>query len=121
MAIRIGRWDCTYCGHIGNLGPHKHCVNCGAGRPKDVQFYLPKDAKIVNDEDEIKRALEGPDWICDNCGSGNLNKAKFCSNCGAPASGEFKEQLVYDNSEIPRDSRSEERRVGKECRSRWSP
>src|SRR5258707_14678883 len=30
-------------------------------------------------------------------------------------------QLAYLDSQIEADERSEERRVGKECRSRWSP
>ena len=30
-------------------------------------------------------------------------------------------QLFFDNLEVPAENRSEERRVGKECRSRWSP
>ena len=31
------------------------------------------------------------------------------------------EKMAYDNSELLKNYRSEERRVGKECRSRWSP
>ena len=29
--------------------------------------------------------------------------------------------IEYDDQKTIRDNRSEERRVGKECRSRWSP
>ena len=29
--------------------------------------------------------------------------------------------LIFGNEPTPQSSRSEERRVGKECRSRWSP
>ena len=33
----------------------------------------------------------------------------------------YKVSAVYDGQEIAAVDRSEERRVGKECRSRWSP
>ena len=32
-----------------------------------------------------------------------------------------KEQVSYQTTKMQREIRSEERRVGKECRSRWSP
>ena len=33
----------------------------------------------------------------------------------------FSYHNIYENKDSPQASRSEERRVGKECRSRWSP
>ena len=33
----------------------------------------------------------------------------------------FTEDVIYTESWSPQYNRSEERRVGKECRSRWSP
>ena len=53
---------------------------------------------------------------CDECGSRNLSKDEsrgevVCDDCG----------LVLEEKVIDQGARSEERRVGKECRSRWSP
>ena len=56
MAIQVGRWDCQQCGHVGILGPETKCPNCGAMRPKGVRFYLPKDAQVITNEEEIKKA-----------------------------------------------------------------
>ena len=33
----------------------------------------------------------------------------------------YKDLVLFGGTYIPEKSRSEERRVGKECRSRWSP
>ncbi len=83
MAIRVGRWDCNVCGHKGNPGPSLHCESCGAPRPKNVKFYLPEDAEIVKDEEKIKEAEAGPDWICDFCGAHNKATSQVCESCGA--------------------------------------
>src|SRR5258707_15809490 len=70
--------------------------------------------------------------ICRSCSATNRPDARFCANCGtafeaaadkkpAPAgpdtSGAQQKQVTI----LFADIRSEERRVGKECRSRWSP
>lgn len=80
--IRVGRWDCFVCGHVGNLGPETHCTNCNATRPKDVVFYLPDDAKVVKKEDELEEAKAGEDWICSYCSSHNKTASGICSTCG---------------------------------------
>lgn len=82
MAIRVGRWDCSTCGHKGNYGPHTRCKNCGAPRPKDVKFYLPEQEEIVKDEVRLKEAREGPDWHCGHCGNSNKARLSTCSSCG---------------------------------------
>ena len=53
-------------------------------------------------------------FICTVCGYVHEGDAapEKCPQCGVPAS-KFKELVESE--------RSEERRVGKECRSRWSP
>src|SRR3712207_9187541 len=49
-----------------------------------------------------------------------------CPVCGRPIAGQSLEQIVDQVLRLPEGTkltvnRSEERRVGKECRSRWSP
>ena len=65
MGIYVGRWDCDYCGNVGNLGPHVHCSACGSSRPEDVVFYMPRgvDSKVT-DEDQIAEAKEGKLGLC---------------------------------------------------------
>ncbi len=84
MAIKIGRWDCPVCGHVGNLGPQTHCQNCGSPRSSDVQFYLPDDAKEVKLKEKILEAKSGVDWECEYCGAENKALSKVCYSCGNP-------------------------------------
>lgn len=82
MSIRVGRWDCFVCGKKGNLGPETTCGNCGASRPKDVVFYLPTDAQVVEEEQQLAEARAGADWSCSYCATQNKATATMCSNCG---------------------------------------
>lgn len=98
-------WDCLHCGRKGNRGPAKHCGGCGAPRGEDIQFYLPKDARIVTDVDEVARAKAGPDWTCQHCSGDNLVANDYCDNCGAPRgssrSRETRERLSREEIETP--------------------
>ena len=52
-------------------------------------------------------------------GSGNINYEegyKYLTNLNVSDA-----KMIYQKSSATRATRSEERRVGKECRSRWSP
>jgi ribosomal protein L37E len=82
MAIQVGRWDCSFCGHKGNPGPEQHCSACGKPRGDNVKFYLPDDAETVTGMAEIARAKSGPDWVCDYCGASNIHTAQNCHACG---------------------------------------
>lgn len=82
-----GAWDCPYCGRTRNRGPEKFCGGCGIPRGGDVKFYLPEDARLVKDEEELARAKAGPDWKCEYCGADNHTDKEFCSGCGAPKDG----------------------------------
>ncbi len=112
MGIQVGRWDCPYCGHIGNLGPETVCAGCGAPRDDDVEFYLPEDSEYVSDEKELEKASQGPDWVCEFCGSDNKAIADVCRSCGntrSDSDGKRKEK-EYDLDEVPRsqeDTREE--------------
>ena len=68
--------------------------------------------------------------LCKNCGKELPIAGKFCPFCGAAVeqTGVNDETAVFttlpDDMKDPVETgpiRSEERRVGKECRSRWSP
>lgn len=80
--IRVGRWDCFVCGHVGNLGPETHCKNCGASRPRDVVFYLPDEAEVVKDKKILAEAKGGADWVCSYCSSSNKAAFNVCQTCG---------------------------------------
>ena len=103
MAIRVGRWDCQHCGHIGNLGPHTQCESCGASRPENVVFYLPKDAEIVTQSSEIRKAKSGADWVCGHCESHNKTQDIICLNCGNPRD-EKSEDVTIQEKEYTLDS-----------------
>lgn len=111
MTIRIGCWDCKYCGNKTILGPKTHCPDCGASRPEDVLFYLPPNAQILIDEEKIKEAELGPDWVCSSCNGHNKAWHRYCGNCGSPflpddkemASKEYDEKSVPISSEKPKD------------------
>jgi hypothetical protein len=102
MAIREGRWDCSQCHAVGNLGRQTDCPTCGAPRSADVQFYLPEDAPEVTDAALLAEAEAGADWICEHCfGSSRATQAR-CSDCGAPrGSSPVLEEQDYDLEEVP--------------------
>ncbi|MEM6316157.1 MAG: Ran-binding zinc finger domain-containing protein [Bacteroidota bacterium] len=108
MAIYEGRWDCNYCGHTGNKGPSVHCTQCGGPRPKNVQFYLPQDARAVSNESALEAANAGPDWVCSNCASSNKHWDKFCGSCGSPFRSMDGDAILaekeYDGQAVPRSS-----------------
>ncbi|MEM7370830.1 MAG: Ran-binding zinc finger domain-containing protein [Bacteroidota bacterium] len=108
MAVHVGRWDCPTCGNKGVLGPETKCPNCGAPRPKDVRFYLPTDAELVQDEARIKEAEAGVDWICGHCTSQNKAVDTLCFSCGNPRDESSDDvdlqEREYGSSEVPTDS-----------------
>jgi len=82
MSVYVGRWDCPTCGTKAIAGPETRCPNCGSSRPKNVRFYLPEDAEMVDDEARIKEARAGADWICGHCGTQNKAADTACKACG---------------------------------------
>lgn len=109
MAIRVGRWDCPFCGHIGNLGPETLCSACGRPRGSDVRFYLPEDAPEVTEEQELKQAKAGPDWNCDYCGSANSASKLSCNSCGnaRDQADVSNGEKVYQINEVPRNGKQQ--------------
>src|SRR5438034_5823786 len=67
--------------------------------------------------------FQAEDGIRDHCVTGVQTCALpiFCANPWVHRSSSAKNHTIYLLSTQNIESRSEERRVGKECRSRWSP
>ena len=95
MAIREGRWDCQFCGTIGNLGRHRSCQNCNKSRPEGTRFYVADETE-VSDKKLQRQALVGPDWICQYCGTSNSADINVCGSCGAPRESSSPVQKVKD-------------------------
>ncbi|MDX2245388.1 MAG: zinc finger protein [Bacteroidia bacterium] len=115
MAVRVGRWDCPTCGHIGNTGPQTKCSACSAPRPKDVVFYLPQDAEIVIDEHKLKEAGSGVDWICGHCTAQNKATQTECWSCANPRDETSQdvnlEEREYSNEEVPIEGQKRQRTI----------
>lgn len=95
MAIREGRWDCQYCGTIGNMGRDRSCGNCGRSRPEGTKFYLADDAE-VSDKRLLEQARLGPNWICQFCHTSNAANITVCGSCGASREDASPSQQVKD-------------------------
>jgi hypothetical protein len=108
MAIYVGKWDCDYCGNVGNLGPHVHCSQCGSARPADVVFYMPRgiDTEVTNEE-ELAAAKVGVNWVCVSCNNGNSNNYQACVSCGGLKDSSKKNLEVREFMEdaVPRSSK----------------
>lgn len=102
MAIREGAWDCPFCGMKRNRGPEKFCGGCGAPRSPEVRFYLPEDAREVDDPLEQERARAGPDWSCAFCGGDNKGWNGFCTGCGSAREAGSARAQVQHGPEAPR-------------------
>jgi hypothetical protein len=55
-----------------------------------VEFFLETDAAVVADENLLKQAGAGADWICRYCGGNNRAFDVQCSSCGSLRSDEDK-------------------------------
>jgi DNA-directed RNA polymerase subunit RPC12/RpoP len=74
-------WVCPNCS-TRNPGPKKSCINCGAPQPADVKFERAAEEKLVTDQEAIKTAQAGADYICPYCGTRNNALSKVCVQCG---------------------------------------
>ncbi len=78
-------WTCPNCG-AKNPGSVRICKSCGSPMGEDVQFEQMTDAAMINDEQIIRKAEQGPDIYCAYCGNRNPAGSKTCSRCGADLS-----------------------------------
>src|SRR2546426_8691279 len=96
-----------------------------------MTLYLHLEVKFIFFFSSRRRhtRLQG-DWSPDVCSSDLLRAARDAREVGAVArdhqDGHQRRQeshlpIAIDQMHRQRQGRSEERRVGKECRSRWSP
>lgn len=79
--ILMGCWDCPICGHTGIMGDVRECPSCENARREDVRFYLPKDAKALTSDADLKEAKAGADWYCLRCSAGNSALDDECHAC----------------------------------------
>jgi len=89
VTIREGKWKCPGCGEV-NRGARSQCDHCGATRDASVKFFLDEDAPEVSEQEEVKKATAGADWLCEFCGNASPSAATACSGCGAPRSSKEK-------------------------------
>ncbi|MGI5843521.1 MAG: hypothetical protein ACOX9B_05000 [Candidatus Xenobium sp.] len=104
MAIREGAWDCPYCGTKRNRGPEKFCGGCGSPRDPQVKFYLPEDARVVDDPRELEKARAGPNWTCEFCSGDNAGWNKFCTGCGSPREAGVARDVITYHGQAPSDA-----------------
>ena len=78
-------WTCPNCG-AKNPGSVRICKSCGSPMSEDVQFEQMTDAAMINDEQIIHKAEQGPDIYCAYCGNRNPAGSRTCSRCGADLS-----------------------------------
>jgi ribosomal protein L40E len=75
------QWICPNCDGL-NPGSEKHCGNCGAPQPEDVEFEQAERQELITDEEKISQAVAGADIHCPFCGSRNSAGAEVCHKCG---------------------------------------
>ncbi len=102
--MQIGAWDCPACETVGVRGYVKNCPNCGFAKnnaTEDLE-YLP-DGALFYTEDQFNKLAdaENPDWECGACGTMMSYRLDNCSNCSAPRTKEFAEQIEYGLGEAP--------------------
>ena len=127
MAIREGRWDCTACGRVANLGRDLRCAGCGRARG-NVKFYLPADEPAVREAELRAIADAGPDWACGFCEASNRSTSEACTGCGAPRAdgssrvvgGADADELTHEQKEALERSRRIREEIALASRARRS-
>ncbi len=102
--MQIGAWDCPACETVGVRGYVKNCPNCGFAKDNATEDleYLPDDALYYTEAQFNQLAdAENPDWECTACGTMMGYRLDNCTNCGAPRTEEFAEQIEYELGAAP--------------------
>lgn len=77
-------WICTSC-QSKQLGRHMKCQACGSAKESNERDIVPDPsaAQTVTDPELLKKAKDGPDWVCEYCQGRVRNAEGKCSNCAA--------------------------------------
>lgn len=83
-----GYWDCSFCNTKGIDGLIDICPNCGAGKKKDVKYYMKSTDDVVSEQElnDAGISIEECDgnhkeWICPYCGNVNNYTDETCQYC----------------------------------------
>ena len=99
MTILEGAWDCSQCNTTAIPGGLTNCPRCNDPRntllDPEESPYLPTNARVVTDSDELAAADAGPEWNCGDCGQANSGRATVCRNCSQPKSADDSVAGVY--------------------------
>jgi len=82
MAKIVMYWDCPNDSNKKIPGYVYNCPGCGHPRSKGVVFYHSNPPHEATPAEISKMTAPNPNWFCDSCQSGNLQKDKKCWNCG---------------------------------------
>lgn len=104
MAITEGVWDCSSC-NTTNRGRDRVCISCSNPREEN-ELCRPLDgAPPITDTELLAQAMQGADWHCRGCGSGNAANDSECRGCGAPREAKSAERNI--GIYVPPEGRSE--------------
>ncbi|HBC45250.1 MAG: hypothetical protein UX08_C0017G0002 [Candidatus Collierbacteria bacterium GW2011_GWB1_45_35] len=85
MAKIVMFWDCPYCRNKKIPGYFRECKKgCGAPRPRTVSFYHSNPITYATEAQTKLFGKADPNWYCEGCEAGNLDKDSKCWKCGAP-------------------------------------
>src|SRR5574344_2262117 len=130
----VRHWNGGFRGGEWDRGPTCYCSGChkvnGTAALYSLRYGHKK--KVPGRSCDLSGTLRtaaaySSDWYVSTIGDGGLNFSvrngkRWCPAAIAAAVYNLRE-MTWDRTRKPqvRRTRSEERRVGKECRSRWSP
>lgn len=85
MAKIVMFWNCPYCRNKKIPGYLRECKNgCGAPRPRTVSFYHSDPITYATVAQTKLFGKADPNWYCEGCDAGNLDRDNKCWKCGAP-------------------------------------
>ena len=106
-------------------GKDKLITSCNNVVQEGMEIYTNSKRVMNARRTNVGLILSQHDYRCATCvRSGNCSLQKLANDLdilNVPFKEEYEDQEWNMDFPLIRDARSEERRVGKECRSRWSP
>ncbi len=110
-----GLWDCSDCGKTEIPGFTRECPRCNSPQNSVLtpseDWYLPDNARVITEPDELTKSDAGPAWNCGNCETLNEGDAKVCSRCDQPLDFDdtVNRRVVYDDGAGSFDTRPDPR------------